>query len=210
MRIFLISALLSLYSIAGAQEDPAARAILDRFSSAALSAPAVSMTFTLVIHDKIEQTTQEMKGEVVISGNMYKLELPDNLIWFDGNSIWTLAPEVKEVTVTLPDPDDNDFFSSPSSLFDMYRENFKFRLEGETQEGSVIGLFPQDPADTGFSMIKLVIDKQNRLTYVEYRRKDGIDMKLDIQKYVLDKNYPPSFFKYDPGKYPDVDIIDMR
>lgn len=211
MRIFFISALLlSLCSVAGAQKDPAARTILDRFSSAALSAPAVSMTFSLVIHDKVEQTTQELTGEVVISDNMYKLELPDNLIWFDGHSIWTLAPEVKEVTVTLPDPDDNDFFSSPSSLFDMYKEGFKFSLAGETPEGSVIELYPQDPADTGFSMIKLVIDKQNRLNYVEYRRKDGIDMRIDIEKYILDKSYPPSFFRYDPDKYPDVDIIDMR
>ncbi|MDZ7739383.1 MAG: outer membrane lipoprotein carrier protein LolA [Bacteroidales bacterium] len=193
-----------------AQKDPEARIILDAFSEPALSAPAVSMKFNLRVEDRVEQKTQESEGEVIIHNDMYRLELPDNIIWFDGNATWTLAPEVKEVTVTVPDPDDNTFLTSPSSLFDMYREGFKYRLTGESQEGYAIDLYPEDPSDTDFSIIKLVIDRQHRLVSAEYKRKDGINLFVDITEYSLDKEYPAAYFTFDPEAYPGVDIIDMR
>lgn len=210
MRTVIILLLMILCPYVSAQKDPEARKILDAFSEPALSAPALSMKFKLTIEDKVEQTTQESEGEVIIHDNMYKLELPDNIIWFDGNATWTLAPEVKEVTVTLPDPDDNTFLTSPSSLFDMYKEDFKYRLTGESQEAYAIELYPEDPSETDFSIIKLVIDRQHRLVSAEYKRKDGIDLFVDITEYNLDKEYPAGHFSFDPEAYPGVDIIDMR
>ena len=141
---------------------------------------------------------------------MYRLELPDNIIWYDGAATWTLAPDVKEVTVTLPDPEENAFLTSPSSLFDMYKEGFKYRLLEESTRGNVIDLYPEDPSDVDFSILRLVIDKQNRLLSAEYRRKDGIDLYVDITEYSLVETYPDGFFTFDPSKYPDVDVIDMR
>lgn len=193
-----------------AQKDPAATEILDRFSGEALSAPAIHMKFSLRIYDKVEDTTQESEGQVVIKDNMYKLVLPDNIIWYDGTSTWTLSPEVKEVTVTLPDPDDNEFVTSPSSLFDMYKEDFKYRLLDESPQANVIDLYPENPSDADFSIIRLEIDNNNRLVSAEYRRKDGIDLYINISDYNLRETYPNEYFTFDPAKYPDVDIIDMR
>ena len=210
MRSIITSILLILSCSLNAQKDPVATNILNRFSDAALSAPAIYMKFSLRVHDKVEETTQESDGQVVIKDNMYKLELPDNIIWYDGAATWTLSPEVKEVTVTVPGPEDNAFLTSPSSLFDLYKEDFKYRLLEESPEGSVIDLYPEDPSDVDFSIIRLVIDKQYMLISAEYRRKDGIDLYVDINEYSLIETYPTSFFTFDPYRYPDVDIIDMR
>ena len=207
----IITAILLLFACSlTAQKDPAATRILDRFSDDALSAPAIHMKFSLRVHDKVEDTVQESDGQVVIKDNMYRLELPDNIIWYDGSATWTLAPDVREVTVTLPDPEDDAFITSPSSLFDMYKEGFKYRLLEESPTGNVIDLYPEDPSDVDFSIIRLVIDNQNRLVSAEYRRKDGIDLYLDINEYSLKETYPTAFFTFDPSEYPDVDIIDMR
>ncbi|MFO7850873.1 MAG: LolA family protein [Bacteroidota bacterium] len=210
IRSIIIAVLLIFSWSLNAQKDPAAKTILDKFSDAALSVPAIHLKFSLTVHDKIEETTQESDGQVIIKDNMYKLELPDNIIWYDGSSTWTLAPEVKEVTVTIPDPDENTFFTSPSSLFDMYKEDFKYRLLEESPERNVIDLYPEDPSNTDFSIIRLVIDEDGRLTSAEYRRKDGIDLYVDIIEYNHDKSYPDSYFTFDSTDYPDVDVIDMR
>jgi len=207
--IIIIIFLLAGLSVS-AQKDPVATAILDRFSEAALSAPSVSMKFLLKVHDKVENTTQESAGQVIIKNNMYMLELPDNTIWYNGSSIWTLSPEVQEVTVTLPESDDDSFITSPSSLFDMYKEDFKYRVVEELPQGSVIDLYPEDPSGNDFSIIRLVIDRQNKLTFVEYRRKDGIDLYIEILDYNLRQSYPDEFFTFAPSKYPGIDIIDMR
>jgi len=210
MRNILTLILIILSSSLSAQKDPVAATILDRFSEDALSAPAIHMKFSIKVHDKVEDTEQESDGQVFIKDNMYRLEIPDNIIWYDGAATWTLAPDVKEVTVTLPDPEDNAFLTSPSSLFDLYKEGFKYRLLEESTRGSVIDLYPEDPSGVDFSILRLVIDKQNRLVSAEYRRKDGIDLYVDINEYNLKETYPDSFFTFDPSKYPDVDIIDMR
>lgn len=210
MRLLITSLLIIICPSIYSQKDPEARLILDAFSEPALSAPAVSMKFKLRVEDKIEQTSRESEGQVIIQDDMYKLELPDNIIWFDGNATWNLAPQVKEVTVTLPDPGDNTFLTSPSSLFDMYREGFKYRLTGESEEAYVIDLYPEDPADTEFSIIRLVIDRQHRLVSAEYKRKDGIELFVEITEYSLDNEYASDHFTFDPEAYPGVDIIDMR
>jgi outer membrane lipoprotein-sorting protein len=210
MKSIITILILAAACSASAQKDPAAKAVLDRFSSEALSAPSVSMNFTLRVHDKVEDTNNESEGSVVIKNDMYRLELPDNIIWYDGSAIWTLAPEVKEVTVTLPDPDDDTFFSSPSALFDMYKEGFKYRLLDELPEGSLIDLYPEDPSDTDFSLIRLLIDGQGNLVSAEYRRKDGIDIYIDITGYNLGESYPDQFFSFDSSEFPGVDVIDMR
>lgn len=210
MKSIIIILLLVTACSVNAQKDPAAQAVLDRFSAEALSAPSISMKFSLRVHDKVEDTEHESEGSVVIKNNMYRLDLPENIIWYDGSAIWTLAPEVKEVTVTLPDPGDETFISTPSGIFDMYKEGFKYSLLRELPEGSVIDLYPEDPSDTDFSIIRLVIDRQNNLVSAEYRRKDGIDIFIDITGYNLTESYPDQFFSFDPSEFPGVDIIDMR
>ncbi len=196
---------------ASAQKDPEATKILDGFSKNALEAKAVYMKFSLIVHDKVEQTTKESEGEVVIENNKYKLVLPDNIIWYDGSATWTLAPEVKEVTVTLPDVEDNSFLTSPSSLFSLYRENFKYRMIEDNDEVSHIYLYPEDPVETDLSIIKLAVhNKTYSLVSAEYKRKDGIDLLINISEYRLDKTFDPDFFRFNASDYPDVDIIDMR
>jgi len=210
MRYLITIILLTAWCSLNAQTDPVAKGILDKFSDAALAAPAVEMKFTLRINDKIEATEQVSDGHAVIKGNMYMLQLPENIIWFDGSAIWTLSPEVKEVTVTLPDPDDEIFITSPSSLFSIYKDDFKYSLLEEMPEGSLIDLYPEDPSSADFSIIRLLIDRQARLVSAEYKRKDGINILIDVHEYNLDKSFPDKFFSFDQSAYPDVDIIDMR
>jgi len=209
MRTIITGILLSFSILLYGQQDPAAKSILDKFSGAALSSPAVSMSFMMKIHDRVEQSASESEGTVVIMDSMYKLTIPDNTIWFNGSATWTLTPEVKEVTVTLPDPEDNTFLTSPSSIFTMYRNDFKYRLVEERAEGSIIDLYPEEPAETDFSRIRLVI-KNEKLIAAEYRRKDGIDMHIDITGYRLDKSYKSEYFTFNRDAHPGVDVIDMR
>ena len=207
LLIFLIAFL--CYPIVSAQRDPVAISILDNFSQMALSAPSVSIKFSLIVDDAVEETHIESEGEIVIKDNRYKLTIPENIVWFDGEAIYTLVPDVDEVTITEPNPDDEAFFSSPSLLFTMYSEGYKVRLIGESEKGSVIDLYPEK-LGADFTRIRLSIDKSYKLISAEYKRKDGISMILNVTDYNLQKSYRNSFFSFDSKKYSNVDIIDMR
>lgn len=208
-KFYIISLLLLLVINLKAQVDPVAESIVNRFSELALKADAISMSFDIKIVDSVEGTETEESGEIVIKGDFYKLTIPGNIAWFDGTAIYTLVPEVEEVTITEPDPDAEAFLSKPSLLFTMFEQGYKIRLVEEKSDASVIDLYPED-LGAEFSRVRLLITKDYSLQGVEYKRKDGIVLTLSITNYNLKKSYKDTFFKFDSKQYKNVDIIDMR
>ena len=126
------------------QNDPDAVRILDKFSSTALRAPSVSMKFNLVSNDQAENTNDTLSGSIIISNNKYKLDLPDNIIWFNGEISWSYLPAEKEVTITKPDKKDDSFQNRPSAIFTMYKKGYKCRLMEERSNSYIIDLYPED------------------------------------------------------------------
>ena len=191
------------------QVDPVAKSILDKFSEKALSASSVTMDFNLVILDEVDNSSETSTGKIVIMGEMYHLELPDNIIWFNGTDVWTLTPEVEEVTINYPDTSSVNFITGPSELFTLYKKGYKQRMLEETLRGSVIDLYPE-AIDADFVRIRLLINKNIDLVEAEYKRKDGYNLIIRVNSYDSKSRYNKSFFEFDKEKYPNVDIIDMR
>ena len=208
-RRFILFYLILVSGTLYAQKDPVAKSILDKFSEKALAAPSVLMDFTLVVTDLVNNTTNKSEGILIIKESMYKLDLPENTIWFNGTTTFTYAPEVEEVTITEPDPDAEEFLTSPGLLFTLYRNDYKYRLIDESTNGFVIDLYPEN-LNTEFSRIRLHIAKDYILTTAEYKRKDGITILISVNDYDLTKKYNESFFNFNPGKYTNAEIIDMR
>jgi len=105
MRTSIInfSVVLLLTLNASGQNDQQAIKILDKFSASALGAPSVSMKFHLVTTDQMENTNDTLTGSLILSKDKYKLDLTDNIIWFNGETSWSYLPAEKEVTITKAD-----------------------------------------------------------------------------------------------------------
>lgn len=210
MRSF-ITGLLILFTLPSAgQSDPQAVKVLDSFSAKASGAPAVSIKFNLVTVDQIEQTTDTLKGSVIISGNRYRLDLPENIIFFNGQSSWSYLPDVKEVTITSPGKDDDSFMSRPSAIFTAYKTGYKNRLIEETSNNYIVDLYPED-VKSELIRIRLTIGKSLLdLKTLEYKRRDGITATLHVQEYDLKKKPAADTFTFQKDKHKDVEVIDMR
>lgn len=206
--IFSVFILLTLN--ASGQKDTEAVRILDKFSSSALGAPSVSMKFNLISTDLTENKNDTLSGSIVISNNKYKLELPDNTIWFNGDISWSYLPVEKEVTITKPDRKDDSFKSKPSAVFTMYKKGYKSRLIEERSDSYIIDLYPED-IKSDFIRVRLSIGKSPmNLKSLEYKKKDGLVIKLSIKDYNLKTKPDPSFFTFSPEKFKGVEVIDMR
>lgn len=193
-----------------AQKDPEALKILDRFSSAALSAPSVSMNFDLITDDRVEDYRNTVPASVIISKDMYKLDLKDNIIWFNGKTSWNYLPVEKEVTITEPEKDDDSFLSKPSGIFTMYKKGFKVRLVDETAEVYTIDLYPED-IKSDYIRIRLGISKPSLdLKKLEYKNKNGLTVTLNIKDYDLSRKPDASVFAFNKKNYGNVEIVDLR
>ena len=211
MRKFLIGFSLIIISVtAYSQNDTDAVKILDSFSANALAAPSVSMKFNLETVDQLEGTKNDVSGSIILSKDRYRLEMTNNIIWFNGETTWSYLPEEKEVTISRPDTKDDSFQTRPSAIFSIYKKGYKVRLVEEKASLYLIDLYPEDNGSDHIR-IRLSIGKPLLdLKSIEYKYKNGITATLTVSEYNLKQNPDNSGFTFPSEKYKGVEIIDMR
>jgi len=209
-RITLLASFMLLTLIVSGQNDPDAVKVLDKFSSKALAAPSVSMNFKLITDDLAEKTNDTLNGAVIISKESYKLDLENNIIWFNGNISWSYLVAENEVTVTRPDKKDNSFQTKPSGIFTMYRKGYKSRLIEEKADSWIIDLYPE-AINSELIRVRLTIGKTlSDLRSLEYKRDDGVVITILVKEYNLKFKPDQETFVFSRDKYKGVEVIDMR
>jgi outer membrane lipoprotein carrier protein len=209
-NLFSFSFFLLLTLNAIGQNDQEAIKILEKFSANALGAPSVSMKFDLVTTDQMENTNDTLTGSIILSKDKYKLDLTNNIIWFNGQTSWSYLLAEKEVTITRADKKDNSFQNRPSAIFSMYKNGYKSRLIEEIKESYIIDLYPED-IKNDLLRVRLSIGKALlNLRSLEYKKRDGIVVTLFVQEYNLKLKPDPGMFIFQPEKYKGVEVIDMR
>jgi outer membrane lipoprotein-sorting protein len=184
--------------------------ILDKFSDNALKAPSVSMQFRLITTNLSDNSSDTLEGSVILSKDKYKLDLPDNIIWFNGETSWSYLPAEKEVTITKADKKDNSFQSRPALIFSMYKKGYKSRLIEEKTDSYIIDLYPED-IKSDLLRIRLSIGKSLMdLKSLEYKKRDGVISTLHVKLFDLKTKPEPGTFIFHPEKFKGVEVIDMR
>ncbi len=153
----------------------------------ASSAPSVSMKFLFIRNDQIQNSIDTVAGSVVLSKDSYRLDLPDNIIWYNGLTSWSYLPAEEEVTISEPDKKDNSFESRPSLIFTMYKEGYKCRLLEEKSDSYLIDLYPTDIKNE-IIRVRLSIAKPSLdLKSFEYKMREGVTITLAVTEYSLSK-----------------------
>ena len=208
--ILSFSFLLFITLNASGQSDNDAIKILDKFSANATGAPSVSMKFNLVTINQVEKTNDTLKGSVILSKDKYRIDLPDNIIWFNGDVSWSYLPAEKEVTINKTDKKDNSFQNRPSSIFSMYKSGYKCRIIEQNTDSYIIDLYPED-IKNDIVRVRISIGKQvMNLKSLEYKKKDGIMVTLYVLDYDLKQKISGDTFTYQSVKYKGVEVIDLR
>lgn len=212
MKIILLSLLSAvIFTIAlPGQSNQDALQILDKFAGKASKAPSISMKFDLIMNNEAEKTIDTLKGAVILNKDKYRLELPNNIVWFNGTTSWSYLQAEQEVTITKADKKDNSFQNKPSLIFTIYKKDYKNRLIEETNDSYIIDLYPID-IKTDILRIRLTIGKRLLdLKSLEYKRRDGITSTLKVKDYDLTKKTDALTFEFQKSAYKDAEIIDMR
>ena len=192
------------------QNDPEAIKILDKFADNALKAPSVSMKFNLITTNQTDNKVDTLAGSIILSKDKYKLVLPDNILWFNGETSWSYLPAEQEVTITKANKKDNTFQSRPSLIFTMYKKDYKSRLIEEKSNSYIIDLYPEDIKNE-LLRVRLSIGKSLlNLISLEYKRREGVIVMLQVNEYDLNTKPEPATFIFQPEKFKGVEVIDMR
>jgi len=213
----IVCYLCSLYSLAIAQQDPAAKQILDKFAQNAQSSYPVKIGFEYVYESVIDNETYSDTGELIIDGNKYYLVIGESEIFCNGEILWNHAVTAGEVYISDPEnaaANDEFFLNNPENLFSFYDNDFKYRLTGEIEymgeEYYQVDLFPKDLNKSYHTITMLIHQNDYHLYSVETRGKQGVNHTITISEYTPKYKVTKNQFQFDPAKYPGIEVIDTR
>ena len=126
---FIILFLVSLTGVA--QQDPAAKEILDRVAEKNKQYKSIQANFELIIENRREDQTSGSSGIIKIKGEKYYMESMGTKVFYNGTTLWSYMEDINEVTISEPDQESDDIIENPVKIFDFYNRDFKYHLIGE-------------------------------------------------------------------------------
>ncbi len=197
-----------------AQEDPVAEKILNRLSEKSKASQPLRVTFRFTAINLQDNSKNSFTGELTLQGKKYHLKTGDSEIFFDGQTIWNYMPDVNEVNVLDPDPDDHSFLAHPDQIFSDYRLTFRYHFVGINETGGkalqVVDLYPVDLSEN-YSRIRLQIDKATGNLYsARFFGKNGMQYIVRIEKTEPRIKVTSSTFRFRKADHPGVEVVDLR
>lgn len=211
--LFVLGSML-LVANASAQDDPKAKAIVDRLMTQAKGWSSFEADFSSRLQSTKDKLDLKQEGNMKVKGKRFRLMLDKNTIINDGTTLFTYSKETNEVT--LSDPAEMDQELDPSKVFTQYEKGFKSQFVEEKADASgamtqVVKLFPTEPAKKPFHTVVLTVDKAKgdpRSVQVQY--KDGNVVTYTVKKFTANTEFADALFTFDKSKYPGVEVNDMR
>jgi outer membrane lipoprotein-sorting protein len=125
--VYLQLALLVFSSFAQAQ-DKKAKDLLDQVTAKIKTYDNIVIDFKYTLNNSRENINQESKGNVVMKGNLYTLNLMGVTKLFDGKKTYTINPEDEEITISkYNEKDDNAV--TPNKLLTFFNSGYKFNWD---------------------------------------------------------------------------------
>ncbi len=195
--------------------DPEAKVVLERLKTKYDGLSAMQAEFALTIEipeeDKIVQ-----KGTMAQMDNKYRLDLPEQSIISDGETLWFHLPNNNEVQINdAEELMEEDEFLTPQKVLDMYENGeFIYVLADEySKDGTVMQQIEFKPVDREsdlFKMRMMVDKKANAIKSVKAFSKDGSRYTLELLNFDTAAQFQKGHFNFDASKYPDIYIEDLR
>jgi len=211
-KLLIIIGFLAIFSFSYGQYDQKALDILDAMSEKYKNMPSFYASFSYTLENEMENIHEEFSGDIIVKGDKFKLDLGEQEVYNDGETMWTYLKDVNEVNIDYYFPEDEEL--TPSNIFLAYKKGYKYLfIEEETISKTVynvIDLIPDDQ-DKPFFKVRLWIQKNDSdLFRWKLFDKTGNTYLYSITKFNGSYNAKDEEFVFDSSKYPGITEIDLR
>lgn len=216
MRKLLASTviLLSCITLASAQTDKKAKAILADVSKKYRSYDIIKTDFTSTLDNPQAKIKETQTGTIYLKSktNKYKIVLKDQELISDGKTQWNYLKTDKEVQVSDFENDPN--LLNPAKIFTIYEKGYKYVSSDDTRINgkiyNVIDLTPLDSKSPYFK-IRLNIDRTTKhIGSAVIFDKNGNKYTYTINSFTPNFKASDSIFSFDAKQHPGVEVVDLR
>ncbi|WP_299124377.1 outer membrane lipoprotein carrier protein LolA [uncultured Winogradskyella sp.] len=209
MKKLFVIAFVALGLTTFAQSDAKAETLLNEVSTKIKAYKNISLDFKYELNNVSENISQETRGDVVIEGEKYKLNILGVTRIFDGETLYTISPEDEEVTISSDNSEDENTIT-PSKMLSFYEDGYTYKMDiVQTVKGRKIQYVKLNPIDTNSEIkhVLLGIDATTNHIYnlIEVG-KNGTKTTLTVNSFKTDQPISKTLFTFDEGKYSDYYI----
>ncbi len=193
-----------------AQDEEAAKSVLDKASSTMSAYQNLSMDFDYVLDNKAEDVKQEMSGDVILEGEKYVVNLFGSTQIYDGSRTYTIIPENEEVNISESDLDEDNAFT-PSKFYSFYKSGYTYSM-GELKQvhGKKIQFINLIPIDTNSEISNILVGIDIKNNHIYQVIEVGVNETRTILTAKNIKTNQPingSVFAFDQKKYEELNYM---
>lgn len=158
----------------------------------------------------IAKNAQTQTGIFYSDNNRYKLKIMGTEQIFDGNKVYSISDEDKEITIAKPN--ENQAAFSPLSYLDSYKKDYNVTYSGKkTISGIPVDIIKMTPVKAnGMKSVTLYVNTpQKKLIKLEQVSTDNDLAVISINNYKENQTLPPSTFTFDKSKYQNYLITEL-
>lgn len=167
----------------------------------------ISIVFNYRFIIENDDVNEKMNGYASIKGDSYLLNLGNQLIISNGETLWNYLIDDQEVMISEATEDNN---SSPIAMLNSFSKNVTASfIDSYDVYLSTIEL--KEKEGKTFEKIQISVDSRNMtLKEIHIFNTDGSELIYDITSFTTNQNLPDNMFTFDEKLHPDVEVIDMR
>lgn len=204
MKKIIVLAFLACGFTGVSQSDAKASALLTEVSNIIKAYKNINLDFKYELSNASENINQVTRGDVVIEGDKYRLNILGITRIFDGKTLYTISPEDEEVTISSDNTEDESTIT-PSKMLSFYEDGYTYDMDIiQTVKGRKIQYVKLNPIDTNAEIkhILLGIDATTKHIYnlIEVG-KNGTRTTLTVNSFKTDEPISKSLFTFDKSKH---------
>lgn len=189
-----------------------AKNLLNEVSEKVKDYDNISIDFKFVLENTSENIKQETKGDVILQGDKYKLNILGVTRLYDGKTLYSISPEDEEVTVSSENDNEEDAIT-PSKMLSFYEDGYMYALDIEQnikgRKIQYVKLTPID-SDSEIEYILLGIDANTKHIYNLIQvGKNGSKTTLTVNSFKTNEPLSKSLFTFEANRYKDYYINNL-
>lgn len=189
-----------------------AKDLLNEVSTKVKSYENISIDFKYVLENTTENIKQETRGDVVLQGDKYKLNILGVTRLFDGEKLYSISTEDEEITISSQNNDDDNAVT-PSKMLSFYEEGYTYAMDiVQNIKGRKIQLVKLTPIDSNSEIdyILLGIDSQTKHIYnLITIGENGTKTILTVNSFKTNAPLSKTLFTFDANKYKDYYVNNL-
>ena len=210
MRRYL-SIILALISILPISAQNSADKLLQKTASKLEKDSGISMSLDAEI--KSDDSTDHIDMVLKLSGKNFYAEEDDNIMWFDGNTLWRgndFGNGIEEIYITEPTPEERARYD----IINLISKHQGFNVSGNGTDTFVLTASNAERSVEGIRSVTVMVDPKTyvlkTISIVFAEELGNLSAKVQVTGYNPNQTFDKKTFTCPVKDYKDAEIIDLR